>query len=268
MAVQAALIIVASVFLLPWWAGMLVFSVPEFRLWGADIFPDWPNFFAAMLCIAFIAAMTFQRRWLVGLLCLMAAILTTSRTVFLAVAIFLAWHVMLRQQRYTAIRLAAVITASIGAAALLTILLAGTFDSEFAARLLLISDRLAILWSSIDLMLESPLTGVGGVLLDYRVGHLGAASFHNSYLEVVVRTGLIGLAIYMTLILLPLFLLRWSDTLIPLALFILAGSMFQNLLRHPHIAIVFSVVIAWAGLRRRMRHVPETPANSCQIDSA
>ncbi|UYO40491.1 hypothetical protein KQX62_04030 [Rhodopseudomonas palustris] len=66
MAVQAALVICAAVLYLPWSEGALVFSVPEFRLWGAGIFPDWPNFYAAMLCMAFIAAVTLEQRWGLG----------------------------------------------------------------------------------------------------------------------------------------------------------------------------------------------------------
>lgn len=252
MAVQAGLVVIASIFYLPWSAGALVFSVPQFRLWGAGLFPDWPNFYAAMLCMAFIAAIALQGRWAIGLLCLVAAFLTTSRMIFLAAVILLAWYVLLSQHRSPAIRFIVAISVSIGAFGLVLIFLTGgAFDSEFAARLFLISDRMDILWSSMDLIIDHPLAGVGGILLDHRVGHLGAASFHNSYLEVAVRTGLIGLAIYLPLIFLPLILLRWSDNLIPLVLFVLIGSVFQNLLRHPHIVIVFSVIIAWADLRRR-----------------
>lgn len=253
LALQAALVVIASIFYLPWSAGALVFSVPEFRLWGAGLFPDWPNFYAAMLCMAFIAAIALQGRWSIGLLCLAAAFLTTSRTVFLAVGILLTWYVVFRHRRHVAIRMVVVLGAIIGVFGLGIVLMSGALDSELSSRLLLISDRMEIFWSSIDLLLKTPLTGVGGVLLDYRVGNLGAASFHNSYLEVAVRTGLIGLAIYLPLIFLPLFLLRWSDGLIPLVVFVLAGSLFQNLLRHPHIAIVFSIMIAWAGLRYRER---------------
>lgn len=253
MAVQAALVIMASIFYLPWSAGALIFSAPEFRLWGAGLFPDWPNFYAAMLCMAFIVAIALQRRWAIGLLCLVAAFLTTSRTVFLAAVILLTWYVLFRHQRHTAIRLTAVVGALLCLVGLSIVLMSGALNSELSARLLLISDRMAILWSAMDLLFETPLTGVGGVLLDYRVGHMGAASYHNSYLEVAVRTGLIGLAIYLPLVFLPLFLSRWSYGLTPLFLFVLAGSMFQNLLRHPHIAIVFSVLIAWAGLHYRAR---------------
>lgn len=251
MAVQAILVIIASIFYLPWWAGTLIFSVPELRLWGANLFPDWPNFYAAMLCMAFITAISVQRRWAVGLLCLTAALLTTSRTVFLAFAVLSGWYVFFGHNRYPAIRVVLAIASVIGALGLVLVLMSGAFDSEFTARFLLISDRLTILGSSIELFLENVLTGVGGIVLDYRVGHMGAATFHNSYLEVAVRMGILGLAIYLPLVLLPLVLLRWSDTLIPLVLFILAGSIFQNLLRHPHIAIIFSVLIAWAGLRSR-----------------
>ncbi|WP_264075506.1 O-antigen ligase family protein [Rhodopseudomonas palustris] len=171
----------------------------------------------------------------------------------MAVAILSSWHVIFRHQRHPAILVLAASAALIGWGALVVVVIAmkGTINSEFLARLLLISDRLTILWSSLRLMFDSPLIGVGGILLDYQVGHLGAASFHNSYLEVAVRTGVLGLSIYLPMILLPLFLLRWSDRLVPIILFVLVGSMFQNLLRHPHIAIVFSVLIAWAGLRDR-----------------
>lgn len=250
-AVQAGFVIIAAVFYFPWHYGALVFSAPPLRLWGADMFPDWPNFYAAMLCMGFIVAIALQGRWIVGLMCLTAAFLTTSRTVFLAVAILLAWHILFRQQRYRFLVIIGIIF--IGLGGLIVIFTTGAPDSEFASRLLLISDRLTILWSSMDLILDNLVTGVGGIVLDERVGHLGAASFHNSYLEVAVRMGLIGLVIYLPLIFLPLFLLRWSDGLISLTLFLLAGSMFQNLLRHPHIAIVFSMIIAWAGLKWQLR---------------
>lgn len=234
-------VLIAASFAAPWGAGLLMFSVPDYRLWGAQYFPDWPNFLAFMLALGSLICVLLYRKYILGFLCMAAAILTTSRTPLIAVFIWFFYVAVSARARLLLVP----IVFGIGGAAFYVIL-EGYGSSEFIARLLVFSDREEVYGSAWRLFLESPILGHGGVLLDDSVGNLGAASFHNSYLDILVRHGLLGFLFFLILIAPRIDRYRGgaSGALLALAGFFIASSFFQNFLKHPHLIMIYSVLLS------------------------
>jgi hypothetical protein len=117
-------------------------------------------------------------------------------------------------------------------------------DDELIARMLIAEDREEIYSFALNLVFESLIIGNGSVLLDESVGFTGFPSFHNSYLDVAVRHGILALIIFL-LILIPdkknriVGGVAFALTI----LFFLIGSAFQNFLKHPHIIMIYMVCI-------------------------
>ena len=227
--------------------GLLLFSVPEFRLWGADYFPDWPNYFAFLLSLAFLLNALLFKQTVPAILQLVAALLTTSRTPLIALGAFLT-VLALRQVRKRPLRAMFVLVLFLlfVVVALPVLDLASTY-SDFTDRLLVFEDREDIYSFGLDLVRESPGLGHGAILLDESIGFNGYPSFHNSYLDVAVRHGVVGLAIFIGLLVPPLrHVRRGGLAFVCIVSFVLIGSLFQNFLKQPHILMLY-VVLAETG---------------------
>jgi hypothetical protein len=219
--------------------GWLLLSMPEYRLWGFDIFPDWPNFFALFLTIGLLSNLIINKRPLWAFVNCLAAILTTSRTPFIGIALIFAYYIISVRSRITKI----VIASGMG----LGILGIGAMIAwgNLGERMLLISDRTEIYSYALKLFAEAPLFGNGSVLMDKSVGHLGFPSYHNSYLDILVRHGLVGLSLFLILLLPPGVWRKSSFKIMaPLLFTFLLGSFFQNFLKHPHLIMIYTVFLA------------------------
>ncbi|KPF48700.1 hypothetical protein IP87_12415 [beta proteobacterium AAP121] len=257
MLIWAVLVIAMAFYLRIWDNGLLLFSVPDFRLWGSGIFPDWPNYMAFMLALAFLLNATmFGRPWQAALL-LVAAVLTTSRTPLIALALFLAASLLLQLARLRLGTLLAFGGAALLLAVLLPLLQVVEVDTNFLDRLLVFDDRDDIYSFALGLVQQSPWVGYGGVLLDESIGFTGHPSFHNSYLDIAVRHGLPALAIFLLLLVPPRGSWRSGGLrFAAVVVFVLAGSMFQNFLKHPHILMLYAVLIEASPLFRGPRREP------------
>ncbi|MGY2398095.1 O-antigen ligase family protein [Pseudomonas sp. SDO5271_S396] len=228
----------------PYEAGTAIFTVAEHRLWGVHYFPDWPNFLAFMLALGFLIGMFIERRPWWAIFCLMAALMTTSRPPLFAIALFLIFAVLKMNLRARAMLLI------LGGGALLggTLFFLPTIDfsGEFFVRLFLFSDRAEVYSAALRLFENSPFFGSGAVLLDESVGNFGAASFHNAYLDILVRQGLLGLLIFLALIIPDVHRIRKETLWLmgPIILFFLIPSFFQNFLKHPHLLMIYSALLA------------------------
>lgn len=255
MLIWAALIVLMAVYLRIWESGLLLFSVPSLRLWGADIFPDWPNYIAFMLSLSFLLNVTVFGRPLEAVLILVAALLTTSRTPLIALALLIASLLILKLVR---VRLGTLL--ALGAVLLIMLLLLQlevNIDSEFLRRLFIFEDRDEIYGFALGLVHESPWIGYGSVLLDESIGFTGHPSFHNSYLDIAVRHGLPALVIFLLLLTPPRGSWRQGGlSFTTVVLFVLVGSIFQNFLKHPHILMLYAVLIQASPLFRRPRSEP------------
>ena len=149
--------------------GLYLFTVPELRLWGADVFPDWPNYIAFFIIIAFLLNLTFFRKPVSAAVNLTAAFATTSRTPILGLMIFTLFS--LKKNKARLIKAAIFICV-----ALAVFIVFANFNQEFKNRILLFSDRNTIYKYGLGLIAESPLFGMGSVLFDKSIGHVGFAS--------------------------------------------------------------------------------------------
>lgn len=239
-------VIVAAFILQPWSAGLLMFSVPQFRLWGSDYFPDWPNFLAFMLSVGFLLNAMVYRRAGFAALNIVAALLTTSRTPMIAVAIYLIAEFL----RPGGSGMKRFLMASLGILLLVAIAVVAQYlPVELIDRLTLVADREDVYGYAFELFEQSPLIGNGSVLLDSSVGHQGQASFHNSYLDLLVRHGVLGLAVFFVLIF-PRRTLdpRFSGSYWAIVAFFFIGALFQNFFRHPHLLMIYASLIATRGM--------------------
>ncbi|AOS44990.1 hypothetical protein Verru16b_02059 [Lacunisphaera limnophila] len=237
--------------------GTLLFVVPTMRLWGAEFFPDWPNFFALELLLGVYLNWFWRRQVGSTAVCVVGAVLTTSRFVWLALAI-MALIELLRRRAVVFYFLPFVIAAYGVAVAAPHYLPAAVQE-----RLQVVSDRTEIASSVFRLFAQAPLLGNGSVLLDASVGHMGFESFHNSYFDVLVRHGLVGL-FFLVLLLCP-WRVRWRHLrhgacLPVLGLFVI-GACFQNFLKHPHLFMLLALIISRpdATLPRRVARKKPKP---------
>ena len=244
MLVWAVLIIVMAFVLRIFDNGLLLFSVPNFRLWGSGIFPDWPNYIAFLLTLGFLLnALAFGRPWQAMVL-LMAAVLTTSRTSLIGLGLFLAVTLLVRLHRARAGTVLAGLLVLVVFAWLLPALDLIEFDTNFVDRLFLFDDRDDIYSFALGLVEQSPWVGYGGVLLDDSIGFTGHPSFHNSYLDIAVRHGVPALLLFLALLVPPReSLARGGLRFAAVVVFFLVGSLFQNFLKHPHILMLYVVLI-------------------------
>lgn len=244
MTLWSLMIIVFAVKLKIFENGLLLFSVPELRLWGSEFFPDWPNYFSFMLAVAFLLNAIINKNYLSSVLNIIAAILTTSRTPLIAMFIFL---IILLIEYMKLVKNTKIIMGLLSILIInIIILLNGInieYDYNFLDRLLIMEDREEIYNFSLDLIKNSPLLGHGGILLDESTGFYGHPSFHNSYLDVAVRHGILALILFLILLApIKINLNKENYKIILILLFFLIGSMFQNFLKHPHLLMLFLVI--------------------------
>ncbi|MBN2788508.1 MAG: O-antigen ligase family protein [Paludibacteraceae bacterium] len=241
-------VIVAVIIIWPFKSGLLFFSMPELRLWGAPYFPDWPNFLAFMLSLAFLFNILVYKNNTMALVNISAALLTTSRTPLIAVAIVVLLFLFRRNKSIGRVFLKVVLLTFFAA---IVVFMSGIVTDDFIARLLIVSDRATVYGHALAMIKASPLIGHGAVLFDSSVGLEKFASFHNSYLDITVRHGVLGLLIFLILI--------WPKSVAKeglksaywgVVIFFLIAALFQNFFKHPHLIMMFSVILATRGIFR------------------
>jgi len=219
--------------------GAMVFVVPVFRLWGSSYFPDWPNYLALFFCLGFLIQLLFVRNLFWSGANLLAAFLTTSRMVFLAVGILcIIWSLR------TYLRAGGLIAATLLGVAVLGVgIYIDPHSVDLAERLTRTADREAIYGVAADLAEAQPLTGFGSVLFDNNLAKIRHESFHSFYLDLLIRFGAPVLMVFVLLLVGFDWRTAWSSQVfLPVVFLILIGSFLQNYLRHPHIFLFYS---AW-----------------------
>lgn len=251
MAIWAVLVVFAWLSLGISAHGWRAFVYPELRLWGSAWFPDWPNFLAFGMGLAAILAACTLRMHVLSSLCLVGALLTTSRMAVLALALVgLHWVSCLLQRRRGPATLfagsclvAVVILANWSEVRLLWHQFNALLDSGLLARLVKFGDR-AQIWSvSADFIARNPLLGIGALPLDEHIG-LPSSSIHNSYLDVLVRTGILGLIAWLMLFFPSARSIAANKSLVYAFAFFALSAFFNNVLKHPHYMLVYGVLLA------------------------
>lgn len=235
--------------------GVRLFVNPEFRLWGAGYIPDWPNYvFIPIIISVFMRRCLGERIGITDFILMFACFITTSRVALFGIVFFMFIYLLLdcRKLFFTIIFSAA--------------FLLSNFDFQvpefFLERIAKTSDREYLFSGLINAWYEAPFFGWGSVRVSdvfYSTYH---DSFHNTYLEVLVKSGIIGFLIFLFL-LFSLICRLYFDIgkcmdknklyLFSLVFFLLISCLVQNYLKHPHIIMVFSVICFSGPLFTRSR---------------
>jgi O-antigen ligase len=163
--------------------------------------------------LALIALDSFRRRRLPGTVALglmvlvpLAALATKTRAVWLS---FSGSVLVLLFSCYPRVRRTCLVLAVAGGVGLVTMAFLGTQDDTMAERLQErgpVDFRVAVYRAGWGMLLEKPLLGWGAEAMQSELTrrisdfHQEAFYFHNTYLEIVVEHGLLGLALYVWLV--------------------------------------------------------------------
>ncbi|MCK0107316.1 O-antigen ligase family protein [Marinobacter sp. S0848L] len=221
--------------------GFGVFYIPEFRMWGDEYFSDWPNYIGFPLVISlFLRRIRLIKFGMIDVMIVSAILLTTSRVLMFGVFLVLMLYVLFEKK------------------SLLFFVVVSCFlaifylDLEpFFDRLTKFNDRSHLYSGLVEGWLVNPLLGWGGVKVSDVFPETYYDSYHNSYLEVLVKSGVVGFGIYVALILYlalspyfkgrPLFH-KQELYFLACLMFVIAASFFQNYLKHPHVIFIFSAL--------------------------
>ena len=226
--------------------GVDLFIFSDLRDWGRPWLPDWPNYLAFLLGLAGILLTVRERHRAAATLCILAAIATTSRTGMLAAVVcggIWAWRMMRsRAGRWTLATAAVLVVAGVGPKAYR--LISAAAESPLVRQRLLRSDDRADLYRfSLGLVAKNPTLGVGAVLLDERIG-APVASFHNGYLEQLIRGGLVGFLVWLALMFPPrLWRASSRPVWIPIGYFAVC-ALFNTIYKDAHLFLIYSVLLA------------------------
>ena len=223
--------------------GLSLFIYPEMRLWGSEYFMDWPNFIAFGLGLGALLNLIYLRAKFFTIICIFAAVLTTSRTSLLAV-LFLSLYVFFNTINSKKAKVNFVIISVIVFTFLiwkyeLSSLL--QLDERLLERLSKSEDR-AISWNNAwNIFKDNIFTGIGPVSLGYESG-IGASSIHNSYLDIAVRYGIFGFLVWLVFLIRIHFQWAFSKELYYVLGYFFLAAFFNNIFKHPHYIMLFSVL--------------------------
>lgn len=222
--------IILAFFLTGTYSGWTLFSD---RLWGADLFPGWPNGLSVPLGFALWGVLQKdwikKKKYLASTIISIALFLTTSRgSMLIAIALWL-WHFytfgLLKQ--IPAILRVVFIVLVIG---LSISLLSGYMDDNFMLSLTRTHDRESITNDSLSLIELSPIFGYGGRTLEQidpivsiPLGIYSDTHTHNMVLEIAIRHGVVGLILFVALLVSLLSKVKGSDQWVILICFLLLG---------------------------------------------
>lgn len=234
----------------PFKFGLLMFIVPHLRMWAEGYVGDWPNFIAFGLSLSFLINWLILKKKGLAVVNLVAAIITTSRIPILAVVLLVLLYLLKKPKQFflwSSIILLLILIS-------LTIILNINFTVEeldqYVLRLTKSGDR-EILFDYMfeKLYLENIFFGIGSVKMSSFNLDFSSSSFHNSYLEIMVRFGTVTLLPYLILILpFNLYSLKRKSLYVNknhlfFLSFFLICAFFQNIFKHPHYLMLYVVFL-------------------------
>lgn len=218
--------------------GLDVFTNSSYRMWGEGYLLEWPNVFACFIIIGGFLSFYYSKKTLL-FLHIVASILTTSRAslIFILFVFIIIFIEAKNKKLYFTIFLIIF--------SLLFLLLIN--QEELLSRITKFSDRSIIFYSLIEVFKDN-FFGIGNVSFSNFDTYY--ESYHSSFLKVLVRYGLLGLLIYIILLFPKNF--KYNNLKINfLILFLLVSGIFQDFLFHPHILIIYTILINFKGERIR-----------------
>ncbi len=214
--------------------GFDVFTNSSYRMWGKEYLLEWPNVFACFIIIGGFLSFYYSKKYLL-ILHIFASFLSTSRASL--IFIFFIFICMFIETKNKKLYFSIFSIFSI----LLFLLLIN--QEELLSRIIKFSDR-SIIFHSMFEILGNNIFGIGNVSFsDFDTYY---ESYHSSFFKVLIRYGFIGLIIYI-LLLFPKNIKYNNVKINFLILFLLISSIFQDFLFHPHILIIYTILINFKG---------------------
>ncbi len=239
-----AVVTVVAFFLLGvYHAGWRLYQEGPVRGWAMGFLPGWPNYFAFFLGVALLMEAFWWKQAFWTLVLIVAIGMTGSRTGLLAVGIcglgLAANGLRSRRARWPLVIALAVagglILERVGG-----LVLFAAQHHQLVTRLARANDRMAIYRYAWGIFSTHPTIGIGDIVLNQDFGAPGSA-FHNSYLEMLVREGVLGFSMWLFLLFprsrWPTMNRRWAF----LALFLIA-ALFNDIFRNPHSILLYAVL--------------------------
>lgn len=222
----------------PYCNGFDFFINSNMRLWGKGYLPEWPNVFSCFLVIgSYLYFRQEHFKW--AFFSFIASLLTTSRIPLLGAVILLLFYYLSNITLKKTVLILSLV--SLCVVIVLFLIPHDVLDRYITHRLLKFSDRSLIYSNLLETFYKSPL-GIGNIpfsnLNDLYV------SYHSSYLKALIRYGVLGLILFL-LVIYPrrLFInLRMKENA-PI-FFILCVALFQDILFHIHLIMIYSVLLA------------------------
>lgn len=232
--------------------GVDIFIYPQLRNWGQEIFPDWPNFLAYTLGLSTMYTIIIRKKWAEGVLILLAAILTTSRTVYLVIPFIALESIIYYYRKWSTATIVIVVLC----VSILLVIFIGPFSDfilniqnfeNLSNRLTKTGDRSDAFANMFEIYLQNPILGAGSVKLSTLDAFFASnMSFHNSYLAILVRFGTFSYIIFMLLILPPkkvYMMIKNRNVVLLLLLYTLIASLFNNIIFQPHYTVLYVLLL-------------------------
>ena len=234
--------VILFVLLKPYEEGAYMFIYVDYRNWAIDFIPDWPNLYSFNVCVAGLVALFIFNSKKLSLYFLFVALITTSR-ISLVYFSFLLIFIVFKLLKERRIIMATFLFLIVG----FIIIKLGTLSSfegsnQLADRLNKTADRELVYTMLIQEFEENPIIGIGNITVEDFLGlDANVSSFHNTFLEVSVRYGVIGLLFFLVMI--SPASLKGDKTMLMIMVFFVVCAMFQNILRHPHNVMLYSAIL-------------------------
>ena len=244
-ALLAVAVLVGFVVLRPFTAGLSFLYMPELRLWGLGVFPDWPNFLAFGLGLGALVNGLLRSAHFSSAICLAAALATTSRTALIAVLVLVLAKVA-RRRHLSVLGVAAVVGLGLTMMGAVAVTLANPvladIDPQVVERLAKTSDRARIWISALEMIADDPWLGIGPAQLNFDTG-IAATSIHNSFFDIAIRFGLPALVLWLAWVLRVPHVTRSGGNRAWIAVYFLTSALVQNILRHPHYMMLYAALV-------------------------
>lgn len=218
--------------------GLDVFTNSTYRMWGEKYLLEWPNVFACFIIIGGFLSFYYSKKYLL-ILHIITSIMSTSRASLIFIFfIFICMFIETKNKKmYFGIF-------SIFSISLFLLLIN---QEELLTRITKFSDRSIIFHYLLEIFTNN-IFGIGNISFsDFNTYY---ESYHSSFFKVLIRYGFIGLIIYIMLIFPKNF--KYNNVRINfLILFLLVSSIFQDFLFHPHLLIIYTILINFKGEKIR-----------------
>lgn len=213
------------------------FVSSEARMWGDGYLPEWPNVFCVFLVVSFFIFLS-RRMHVWAAICILAALLTTSRMAILGLGLFLLFLFLRSKGRSKAV-LSIVFVLSVSFS--YYYFSDNQLFLDYLTHRFFKTDDRKIIFDTLYGVFSAYPFGVGN--LSFESLNDAYVSYHSSFLKIAVRYGIVSFVVFAFLVFprnIQGSFLSYSN--LPLFFLILVGVV-QDMLLHLHFILLYSVFL-------------------------